>query len=310
MLLVGSLTLAACGSNDEVGGSAATASTDGLGHGSAVARRDHREEERMSNEVGGAERLEAARPAPFLETRDLSKRYDHVVALEAVDATVREGEVVAVVGDNGAGKSTFISMLSGLNQPDAGEILIDGQQVTLDSPSAAHRVGIATVFQDLALINELDVAANLFLGQERRRLGMLADRRRMLDESSALISRLRVGLPSVRALASELSGGQRQAVAVARAVLRGSRLLLMDEPTAALGIRESRRVLNLIRELREEGHAVIVISHNIADVFELADRAMVFRLGRKVADLSIRETTRDHVVGLIVGADDQAGAHA
>jgi ABC-type sugar transport system ATPase subunit len=208
---------------------------------------------------------------------------------------------VALVGDNGAGKSAFSSVLSGVIQPDAGVISVDGERVTLDSPAKAHHFGIVTVFQDLALVNERDVAANLFLGREPTWLGLIVKRGRMIQEARAVITRLRVGLPSVRALVGTLSGGQRQAIAVARAIVRGnSRLVIMDEPTAALGVREAQRVAELIKELRAQGHAILLISHNIETVFELADRVVVFRLGRKIAEFPVAMTTRDEVVSLIV----------
>lgn len=238
--------------------------------------------------------------APILAAEGLTKRYGHVTALDDVSAELHPGETVAVVGDNGAGKSTFVSILSGLIPPDEGTLRLDGEPLTLDSPQAAYDRGIATVFQDLALVDQRDVASNLFLGREPRRYGMFVDRRTMQRDAAAVIERMRVSLPSVRTLAGQLSGGQRQAVAIARAVMRGSRVILMDEPTAALGVRESRRVVELMGELRAAGHALLVISHNIESVFEFADRVMVFRLGRKIADLPTAETSRAEVVELIV----------
>jgi D-xylose transport system ATP-binding protein len=238
--------------------------------------------------------------APLLSTRGLRKSYGAVNALDGVDLDLHEGEVVALLGDNGAGKSTFVSLISGLVAPDAGTIAIEGKEVRLDSPHRAQELGIATVFQNLALVEQRDVAANLFLGREPRRFRFLIDRGRMVRESTDTIRRLKVGLPSVRALASELSGGQRQAVAIARAIMQGSRIVVMDEPTAALGVREARRVLDLIGELRAEGHAVLLISHNMDNVFELADRAAVFRHGRKIAERSGAELDREEIVGLII----------
>jgi D-xylose transport system ATP-binding protein len=238
--------------------------------------------------------------SPILSADGLTKRFGHVTALNAVSAQLYAGETVAVVGDNGAGKSTFVSLLSGVAAPDEGALYLDGERVHLDSPQTAYDLGIATVFQDLALVDQRDVASNLFLGREPRRLKVMVDRRRMNREAVAVIERMRVSLPSVRALAGELSGGQRQAVAIARAVMRGSRVILMDEPTAALGVRESRRVVELMSELRAEGHAVLVISHNIESVFEFSDRIMVFRLGQKIADLVTSEASRAEVVELIV----------
>jgi D-xylose transport system ATP-binding protein len=206
------------------------------------------------------------------------------------------------VGDNGAGKSVFVSILSGVRRPDDGQLYIDEVPVTLSNPSVAHHYGIVTVFQDLALVNERDVAANIFLGRELTRFGgLVVDRAQMLRESEAIIRRLQVGLPDVRTPVKSLSGGQRQAVAVARAIVRGqARVVIMDEPTAALGVRESGKVNDLIRALKEEGRTVLLISHNVEHVFDLADRVVIFRLGHCIADLRIVETTHDEVVGLIV----------
>ncbi len=239
--------------------------------------------------------------AACLSAVGLTKTFGPVTALVDVSMSLREGEVTALVGDNGAGKSTLISMLSGTAQPDEGHLEVNGSPVVLESPSRAESFGIATVFQDLALVNQRDVAANLFLGRELCKWGWVLDRRRMIAEAGDLISRLRVNLPNVRTDVGRLSGGQRQAVAIARAVLRGSRVVLLDEPTAALGVRESRRVSEVVVELRATGHAVLLISHNLTNVFELADRIVVLRLGRKVADVSIGETSYEEIVGLIVG---------
>lgn len=239
----------------------------------------------------------------MLEASAISKHYGHVTALEDFDLALHPGEVCALVGDNGAGKSTFVSILSGVIQPDSGTIRIGAKPVRIDSPRRAQEFGISTVFQNLALVNQRDVAANLFLGREPRRFRYLVDRRRMVQESSALIASLKVGLPSVRTRTSDLSGGQRQAVAVARTLLDGGgRITLMDEPTAALGVREARRVLDLVGRLRDEGHAVLFISHNMENVFGLADRVVVLRHGRRLVDRRIEETTRDEIVGLLVGA--------
>jgi ABC-type sugar transport system ATPase subunit len=240
---------------------------------------------------------------PILETDGVSKHYGPVTALENFSVSLYRGEVCALVGDNGAGKSTFVSILSGVIQPDAGTIRIAGEPVRIDNPHSAQLLGIATVFQDLALVNQRDVACNLFLGREPRRFRIIADRRRMVRESAALISSLKVGLPSVRTRTADLSGGQRQAVAVARTLIGGGgRITLMDEPTAALGVREAGRVLDLIVRLREEGQAVLFVSHNMENVFGLADRIVVLRHGRRIAERRTSETTRDEIVGLLVGA--------
>jgi D-xylose transport system ATP-binding protein len=240
-------------------------------------------------------------PVPLVTAERISKRFGHVTALEDVGLSIYAGEVVAIVGDNGAGKSTFVSILAGVNHPDAGNIYVDGEKVWIDSPSKAHQLGIVTVFQDLALVNDRDVAANIFLGREPNWFGMVVDHKRMVNEATDVIARLRVGLPDVRTPVRLLSGGQRQAVAVARAIVRGaSRLVIMDEPAAALGVKEARQVGELIRGLKAQGRSVLLISHNIDSVFDLADRVVVFRLGRQIADRPIATTTRDEVVSLIV----------
>jgi D-xylose transport system ATP-binding protein len=245
--------------------------------------------------------LHEAAASAVLTATGLSKHYGHVRALDGVDLQLYEGEIVALVGDNGAGKSTLVGILAGMIAADDGEIRLRGQLVQIDSPHRAYELGIATVFQDLALVNQRDVANNLFLGREPVRFGIVVDHGRMYREASTIIKRLRVDIPSVRTAAGDLSGGQRQSVAVARAVMRGSRVLLMDEPTAALGARESARVFQLVRELRASGHAILLVSHNIENVFNLADRVIVMRLGRKISERQISETSRDEIVGLIVG---------
>jgi D-xylose transport system ATP-binding protein len=239
---------------------------------------------------------------PFLRAEGIAKRFGNVRALAGVSISIYPGEVIALVGDNGAGKSVFVSILSGVRRPDEGQLYVNGQPVTLSTPAVAHRHGIVTVFQDLALVNERDVAANIFLGRELTRFrGLVVDRAQMVRDARAIIRRLQVGLPDVRTPVRSLSGGQRQAVAVARAIVRGAaRMVIMDEPTAALGVRESGKVNDLIRALKNEGRTVLLISHNVEHVFSLADRVVVFRLGHCIADLRIVDTTHDEVVGLIV----------
>jgi ABC-type sugar transport system ATPase subunit len=246
-------------------------------------------------------------PIPVLAATGICKRFGRVTALDDVGMELNAGEVVALVGDNGAGKSTLVSILSGVLHPDVGAIYLDGERVWIDSPGKAHELGIVTVFQDLALVNERDVAANIFLGREPTRFGIVVNRQRMLKDAADIIARLRVGLPNVRTPVSRLSGGQRQAVAVARAIVRGaSRVVMLDEPTAALGVREARQVGELIRGLRAHGCAILLISHNIDSVFDLADRVVVLRLGRKVADHPIAATTRDDIVSLIIRGEGAA----
>ena len=239
---------------------------------------------------------------PFLEARGISKFFGHVTALDNVTVSLYPGEVLALVGDNGAGKSTLVSILSGVAQPDAGSVWVDGNRERIDNPHRARALGIGAVFQDLALVDQRDVADNLFLGRVPTRFGIIVDRRRMIRDSTEAISRLGVNLPSVRVPVAELSGGQRQGVAVARALLESARATLMDEPTAALGVREAAQVNHLISRLHEEGQAVLLVSHNLANVFALAHRAVVLRHGRVVGDQLVAESTPDDIVALITGA--------
>jgi D-xylose transport system ATP-binding protein len=270
-------------------------------HGETTSeRQDHRSRLVVSPQLAPPQ-VQVDRRA-VLTAEGLTKRYGHVVALDNASISLYEGEVVALVGDNGAGKSTLVSILSGVNLPDSGVLLIDDQEVRLDNPRKAQASGVATVFQTLALVDRRDVAANLFLGREPRRYGIVVDRKRMQRDASRVISELGVGLPSVRAPVADLSGGQRQAVAVARAVLQGGRIMLFDEPTAALGVREGGQVLDLIRTLRVQRHAVLLVSHNIVSVFDVSDRIVVMRHGRVVATLRTSETTHDEIVSMIVGA--------
>lgn len=245
----------------------------------------------------------------LLAAEGLTKRFGGVCALEDADLDVDAGEVVALVGDNGAGKSTLIKALSGAQPADAGTILIDGRAVSIRSPQDAYRQGIATVYQDLALADNLDVVANLFLGHEQRRhrggrlLGML-DEEEMEHHARELLRTLGVGtLRDVRAQVGRLSGGQRQSVAIARALLGEPRLVILDEPTAALGVAETAEVLTMIHRLRERGLGVIVISHNLDTVFDVADRIVVLRLGRRVACFERRTTSRETVVAAILGVE-------
>jgi ABC-type sugar transport system ATPase subunit len=247
--------------------------------------------------------------APALAVRGATKRFGAVLALDDVDLEVQRGQVLALLGDNGAGKSTLIKCLSGVHRLDAGSIEMDGEPVTIASPAAARALGIETVYQDLALFDNLDPAANFYAGREDAGpnwlpRGMRFRRRAAMAEASAgLLSRLQVGMPDIRAAVGLMSGGQRQAIAVARAAAFASRVVILDEPTAALGLRESARVLDLIRRLRDEGRAVIVISHAMDHVMEVADRAAVMRRGRKVGEEVPRPDNRQRIVALIVGGD-------
>jgi fructose transport system ATP-binding protein len=249
-----------------------------------------------------------------LEARGLVKRYGNVTALDGADFDLRPKEILAVIGDNGAGKSTLIKVLSGALVPDEGEILLNGEPVHFRSPLDARRRGIETAYQDLALAPALDIAENLFLGRELRRPGILglvfrmADRRRMLSESRRYIADLKIRIGSVTQPVETLSGGQRQGVAVARAAAFASRVVIMDEPTAALGVKESGQVLELIKEVRAHGVPVVLISHNMPQVFEVADRVHIMRLGRRVATITPESHTMAEAVALMTGAVSVAGA--
>ncbi|QBD83781.1 sugar ABC transporter ATP-binding protein [Ktedonosporobacter rubrisoli] len=240
---------------------------------------------------------------PRLQMRGIGKSYGPVRALSDVDLEVYAGEVVGLVGDNGAGKSTLVKTISGVGPADEGEIFVEGQPVKISSPQAASSLGIATVYQDLALCDNLDVVSNLFLGRERYRLGGVLNELEMERRSLEVLRTLNVKLPSVRTKVASLSGGQRQSIAVARAILGNARVVLLDEPTAALGVAQTRQVLQLIRRLREQGLAVLVISHNMADVFEVVDRIVVLRLGRRVGTFDVRNVTPERVIAAITGAE-------
>ncbi|HVY77705.1 MAG TPA: ATP-binding cassette domain-containing protein [Solirubrobacterales bacterium] len=244
---------------------------------------------------------------PILSARGIGKRFGPVQALDRVDFEVRAGEVLALVGDNGAGKSTLVKSISGIYSVDSGEFSFEGRPVKIAGPASATELGIATVYQDLALCDNLDVVANLFLGQEELR-GGAASLARFLDEidmeqrSHELLEQLSVTIPSVRSEVGTLSGGQRQQVAVARSLLGEPKIVMLDEPTAALGVVQTKQVLDLIRRLRERNLGVVVISHNLVDVFAVADRIFVLRLGRRSGVFEASETTEEQVVGAITGA--------
>jgi D-xylose transport system ATP-binding protein len=243
---------------------------------------------------------------PVLELQHISKSYGAVRALSDVSIAVDEGEVVALVGDNGAGKSTLIKTIAGVEPKDSGTMTVNGVAVSPRNPIDSTRLGIATVYQDLALCDNLDVVANLFLGQERRSAGFL----RPLDMEEVaigLLARLSVKIKDLRAPVASLSGGQRQSVAIARSLLGDPELVILDEPTAALGVEQTAEVLGLIERLRDEGHALLMVSHNLADVFDVADRIVCLRLGRSVASFAVEHTTEDDVVAAITGvANSQA----
>ena len=242
---------------------------------------------------------------PILAMSGISKRFGAVQALTGVDFTVRQGEVLALVGDNGAGKSTLIKTISGAGPADAGEISFSGQPVSISRPQDSQALGIATVYQDLALCDNLDVVANLFLGREGRR-GAALDEVEMERQASDLLRSLAAKIPSVRIPVASLSGGQRQTVAIARSLVGEPKLVILDEPTAALGVAQTAQVLDLIRRLRERGLAVILISHNLADVFAVADRVAVLLLGRNAGEFRVGQTSQEEVVAAITGARQYA----
>jgi ABC-type sugar transport system ATPase subunit len=239
--------------------------------------------------------------APALSLRGVSKNFGHINALIDIHLDAYPGEVLALLGDNGAGKSTLVKIMSGLYGPDSGEIQVEGAKVTFPTPSAAQRAGVATVYQDLALVEVLDVATNMFIGQVPTRRGFV-DRRRMVRESEEFLRSLNVTVASVQTPIGMLSGGQRQIIAIARALRLGAAAVLLDEPTAALGVRETEQAADLIRSLRTQGRAVILVSHDMELVFAVADRAMVLRLGRSVGTRKVAHTDRDEIIGLITGS--------
>jgi ABC-type sugar transport system ATPase subunit len=247
---------------------------------------------------------------PVLAIRGATKRFGSVTALDGVDLDVHAGEVVALLGDNGAGKSTLIKCVAGATRLDSGSIEMDGVPVAIHSPGDARELGIETVYQDLALFDNLRPSDNFYAGRELatprflpRSLRLLR-RRTMTDATRDVLNRLQVTLPDLDGVVGLMSGGQRQAVAVSRAAAFASRLVILDEPTAALGVRESRKVLDLILRLREEGKAVIVISHAMDHVIEVADRAIVLRRGRTVGELTPSSDTHQQIVSLMVGGAD------
>jgi simple sugar transport system ATP-binding protein len=243
----------------------------------------------------------------LLQVRDVKKRFGAVEALRGADFDIGEGEVVALMGDNGAGKSTLIKCICGVYRPDEGSVLFEGSELAGRAPREIHELGIETVYQDLALAPDLDVAANLFLGRERKRGGVLGAfgvmaKSQMREESSRVLRDLNVRIKSITAPVSTLSGGQQQSVAVARAVTWASKLVIMDEPTAALGVPQTRAVLDLIRAVRDSGRSVLLVSHNMPDVMQVADRIEVFRLGKRVARLTTADTNDEQIVAAMTGA--------
>lgn len=248
------------------------------------------------------------KPSIVLEAKNLVKRYGSVTALDGADFDLYENEIVALVGDNGAGKSTLIKILSGAVTPDEGEVFLGDERVTFGSPIDARQAGVETVYQDLALSPALDIASNMFLGRENRKKGLLGtvlrtlDRSGMQEQAAQQMSSLNIGIRSMRQTVDTLSGGQRQGVAVARAVSWGHRAVIMDEPTAALGVNETKMVQDLIRAVKDRGVPLLLISHSLPEIFEVADRIQVMRLGRRVGTATPEEQTMDDVVAMMTGA--------
>jgi D-xylose transport system ATP-binding protein len=236
---------------------------------------------------------------PLLRLSKIGKNFGAVQALANIDLEIYPGEVVALVGDNGAGKSTMIKTISGIWSPDAGEIFWEGQQVHIRSPRAASELGIATMYQDLALADNLDITQNMFLGREIRRFGFLVDGEMERKARETLASLSVRTVSSVRQLVSSLSGGQRQTVAIAKAVLWNSKVVFLDEPTAALGVAQTRQVLDLVRRLADQGLGVVLISHNMNDVMEVADRVAALFLGRIAAEVFTKDSNTTQIVELI-----------
>ena len=244
-------------------------------------------------------------PSPVLSLFGISKRFGAVQALADASLDVFPGEVVALVGDNGAGKSTMIKVIAGVHPADDGKIFWEGRPVTISKPYDATSLGIATVYQDLALADNIDVVGNLFLGHELMRHGVL-DEIGMEQRATNLLSTLDVKIPSVRVPVASLSGGQRQSVAIARSLLGEPKVVLLDEPTAALGVAQTAQVLDLIERLRDRGLGVLLISHNLADVKAVADRVVVLRLGRNAGEFDMATSTQEQIVQAITGASDNA----
>jgi len=243
---------------------------------------------------------------PLLEVKNITKRFGGLVAVDNVNMKLFPGEVVGILGDNGAGKSTLIKVISGVYHADAGKIYFNNQMIRINNPMEALRIGIETIYQDLALAENLNVYSNIFLGREKLKkyLGFIdvLDHDYMLNESKKVLKRLDIQIPSLRNKIINLSGGQRQAVAISRSIYWDAKLLIMDEPTAALGVVEQEKVLNLVKTLSSQGVSVIVISHQMRDVFSVASRLIVMRRGKKVAERITKKTTHEEIVGLIVGS--------
>jgi D-xylose transport system ATP-binding protein len=253
--------------------------------------------------LGGPPPSATTERQPILQLRAISKHFGAVEALAGVDFDVYPNEVVALVGDNGAGKSTLVKTIAGINIPDSGEIWFEGHHVTVHGPRDPVALGISTVYQDLALCDNLDVVANLYLGREEVAPIVLLSEERMEQRAREVLKTLEVKIPNPRNPVAALSGGQRQSVAVARSVMWKAKVVLLDEPTAALGVQQTKQVLELILRLRNQGLGVVVISHNLANVFEVADRIVVLRLGKRVGTFDRKAASEEAIVAAITGAE-------
>ena len=243
---------------------------------------------------------------PILQTKGIYKSFGHVQALENVDIDLFSSEVVALIGDNGAGKSTLIKIISGIYKKDSGEVFYKGEKVEINVPKdAAEKAGISTVYQDLALVEVQDVGVNIYLNIEPTFFGFFINYKKLYRKAEKLIKELKIDLPSVKVNVSELSGGQRQGVAIARALARGREIFILDEPTAALGVEQQKNINNLILKLKEDKKTVLLISHNLEHVFEVADRLIILRRGEKVGERVKKSTNKEEIVGLITGAIKQ-----
>jgi D-xylose transport system ATP-binding protein len=263
------------------------------------------EDGRGQGDLADSVPLQASGGRPYLACRGISKHFGAVQALTDVDLDLNLGEVVALVGDNGAGKSTLVKIISGTETASSGTISVEGKEVSIRSPHDSSAAGIETVYQDLALCDNLDVVANLFLGREKPLsplVGSPLNEAEMERRTTEVLQTLHIRIPSVRALVGTLSGGQRQSTAVGRAVLWGSKVVLLDEPTAALGVAQQREVLDLVRRLKDQGLGVLLISHNLQQVFDVTDRLVVLRLGRVAANVKRGDVSTDEIVGYITGA--------
>ena len=243
---------------------------------------------------------------PLLEVKNITKRFGGLTAVDNVDMQIYPGEVVGILGDNGAGKSTLIKVISGVYHAEAGQIFFESRKIKISNPTEALKIGIETIYQDLALAENMNVYSNVFLGREKLKKFLyfidVLDHEYMLNESKKVLNRLDINIPSLKNKISTLSGGERQAVAISRSIYWNAKLLIMDEPTAALGVAEQKKVLNLVNTLSSQGVSVIIISHQIHDVFSVATKLLIMRRGKKVAERITKKTSADEIVGLIVGS--------